>query len=296
MFHRRALLLGMCAAMLAGCTTARSVVSTSWLDRRKAFQGPTGSDVVYVQSSLVERRPGDRYLNEGLWRVADEQVVPLEQKAVLVDNGFRVGQIGGLLPAPLQDLLNSEMSCPDPRRKQLHAGNPMTLAIGPRVATSQFQVHMGPDPFRVELQDAEYVLQVVPTLEPDGRIRLHFMPVVCHGAPAREPRPADDRSGWVMREEQPTERFPALGWEVVLSANECVVVGGRADRTQTVGHQCFIRDQEAVPVQRLLVLCAGRASAGDPDAAVGEPVPEYSLLSKSPPLALTAGLTAIRGR
>src|SRR5262249_56216657 len=115
-------------------------------EKRKAFQGRTGSDVVYVQSYLVERSPGDRYLNDELWRVADEQVVPMEQKAVLVDNGFRVGQIGGILPATLQDLLNSKTSCPNPRGRQLHAGNPVTLVIGPRTAASRFRLFLGNDP------------------------------------------------------------------------------------------------------------------------------------------------------
>jgi hypothetical protein len=294
MFHRRALLLGLCAALLAGCTTARSVVATSWLDRRKMLQGPTGNDVVEVQLYLLERPVGDRYLSDDVWRAADEQVVSLEQKAVLVDNGFRVGLIGGIMPAELQDLVNSKASCPNPRRKQLHAGNPITLVIGPRTEVSRFQVHVGKEAVPVELADAECVLQVVPSLHEDGRMRLHFTPLVQHGAPAREARPADDRSGWVMQEERPAERYPALAWEVAVSANECVVVGARVDRPRTLGHHCFIREQESVPMQRLLVLCAGRTSAGRPNPTSAEPMPEYTLLSKSPPLAVTAAQTALR--
>jgi hypothetical protein len=294
MVHRQALILGLCAGLLAGCATGRSVVSTSWLERRKPFQGPVGGDVVQVDVALLERPLGDRYLSDGVWSGADEQVVSLDQKAVLVANGFRVGQIGGITPAELQELLGSEKSCPNPRRIQLHAGNPVTLVVGPRTALSRFQLHLNQQSVPVELADAECILSVVPSLTDDGRTRLHFLPQLRHGEAAREARPAADRSGWVMQEEQPREQYAALGWEVAVAPNEYVIVGARADHPETLGHHCFIRAQESVPVQRLLVIRTSRSTAGVPNATAAEPQAEYTLLSKSPPLALTAALTALR--
>jgi hypothetical protein len=62
----------------------------------------------------------------------------------------------------------------------------------------------------------------------------------------------------VLREQRPTDRYPELGWEVTLAANEYVVVGGRYERPQTLGHACFIQGGEAAHGQRLLVIRAAR--------------------------------------
>lgn len=296
MFHRRALLLGLCAGLLAGCTNGRSFVSTSWLDRRKPFQGPIGPDVVQMEVMLLERPAGDAYLSEHVWKVADEQVVSLEQKAVLADNGIRVGQIGGITPAELQRLLTSKESNPNPRGKQLHAGHAVTLVVGPRAPVNRFPLVLGSQTTPVDVADAECVLTVVPTLTDNGRTRLRFTPVLRHGEAVREARPAADRSGWVIEEEQPTERYAALAWDVEVAPNEYVIVGARADRPGTLGHHCFVRPGEAVPVQRLLVIRTGRSTAGEQNATASEAQPEFSLLSKSPPLAVTAAQTALRTR
>ena len=80
------------SVVLGGCTTARPLRSTGWLDRFRRLNGPTGPDVVQMDIALLERPVGDSYINRDLWTTADEQVIALERKAQLDDNGFRVGQ------------------------------------------------------------------------------------------------------------------------------------------------------------------------------------------------------------
>src|SRR6516225_3024217 len=89
----------------------------------------------------------DAFLNHDLWSEADEEVVHaegeqavnLERKTALEKNGFRIGQVGGLLPSKLQDLLTSERNC-QTRRIQLHAGHETTLACGPVCPQSRYQL------------------------------------------------------------------------------------------------------------------------------------------------------------
>src|SRR5437870_10332225 len=107
----RALVWGLLAGLLAGCATGTPAPATSWLRRFQQLDIPTGPDVVNMEVVLLERPVGDSYLDHELWQTADEQVVPLERKAVLEENGFRVGQIGGQTPVGLQALLTSERSC-----------------------------------------------------------------------------------------------------------------------------------------------------------------------------------------
>ena len=111
----RVLLWWLLAVLAGGCAHGLPARSTSWLDRLKSLPVPTGPDVIHIDVVLLERPIGDSYINQEVWMAADEQAIPLERKAVLEDNGFRIGQIGGATPAELQSLLTSERSCVNPR-------------------------------------------------------------------------------------------------------------------------------------------------------------------------------------
>lgn len=295
MVHKQAFLLGLCAGLLAGCTTSRQTLAPTWTTRFKPFRGPTGPDVVQMDVALIERSPADRYLNDELWSVADEHVIPLECKTLLEENGFRVGQLGGLVPARLQALVTSEKSCPDPRRLQVRAGSTTPLVVGPKVAQLHYQVRKGSEPAAIEMEQAECTLCVVPSLTDDGRVKLQFTPQVRYGEAIVQPTPNAERTGFMLHEQRPAERYATLAWEVTLGPNEFLVVGGRADRPTTLGHVSFHRPEEATPVQRLLVISARRPLNAAPGDAANERL-EQSLMSKSPPLALQAALSGMRAR
>src|SRR5262249_20002515 len=131
MRHRGILLLGLWASLLAGCLTGKAVQSTSRLSPFRPLRGLDGPDVVLLATYLLEGPVGDRFLDQELWTLADDQVLPLDHKALLEENGFRVAQVGGVLPSGLQTLLTSKRSCPDPRQIQQHADKPRRLSLGP---------------------------------------------------------------------------------------------------------------------------------------------------------------------
>lgn len=294
MHQRWALLLGLLAGSFVGCATDQPTHSTSWLDRLRGVRGPTGPDVVMMEVALLERPVGDRYLNQDLWALADEGVVAMERRALLEDNGLRIGQVGGITPAELQALLTSERSNVNPRLIELHAGNPTTVLLGPKAPQCRFQVHQGDELTPVTLEMAQCTLSVLPTLTADGHTRLKFTPQFFHGETKLLPQPAPDGSGWVLQEQRPTERFPDLSWEVVLAPNEYVMIGARFDRPDTLGHQCFVRGDEPAPVQRLLVIRTGRPKAGL-ELDSGPAATEDDSFSRAPPLALQASWSTARG-
>jgi hypothetical protein len=271
------------------------VQTTAWLDRLRGSSGPTGSDVVQIDVALIERPAGDAYLNGELWQFVDEQVVALERKAVLADNGFRIGQVGGITPAGLQELLTSERSCANPRRLRLHAEKPTTLYLGSPLPACQFLIEKGGEPVSVHLEQADLTLEVVPTLTADGRIRLHFTPQILHGETSLQPRPAPDRSGWMLQEQRPTERYEALGWEVTLAPNEFTVIGGRTDRPHSLGYESFIRTDGPAAVQRLLVLRTTRLVPLTSRDIPPLPPSDEVLPCQAPPLALQAVHATVRG-
>src|SRR5947208_9868396 len=101
-----ALLLGLLSVLPSGCFTGQTVHKTAWLGRMPFFQkGPQGADLVVMYVALLEVALGDRYVNEELWNQVDEQVIGLERKPVLDENGLRVAQVGGVVPTRLQAML-----------------------------------------------------------------------------------------------------------------------------------------------------------------------------------------------
>ena len=292
MRHRRLLLLGLWAACAAGCLTDRPATTGPSPADAFRFRGLTGPDVVRMQTALLEGPIGDRFMNEHLWQVADDQVVGLEEKALLGENGFRVGQVGGVTPPGLQARLTSERSCSDPVYIEQHSGQARTVRLGPVLPECAFQIHLSERSLPVALEQAAFAVRVVPTLTPDGRTRLRFTPEVRHGAPAASPQPSADRSGWTYQNSGPTETYADLSWEVTLEPNEYVVVGAREDRPDTLGHRCFIRPDEKVPRQRLLVI----RTAGPVLIRTDKPPAAGAEATASPSLALQAAVTTFRGK
>src|SRR5262249_27208234 len=153
------LLPGLLIALLAGCTSA-TTHTTSWWERLRPFQGPTGPDVVCMDVALIERPIGDPYLNDELWTSADEQGGALERKAVLDENGLRVGLIGGITPSRLLALLTSEQSSPSPRHIQLRAGNAKKFELGRKLAVCQFHLHQDSQSLPVTLEQVSCTFQI----------------------------------------------------------------------------------------------------------------------------------------
>src|SRR5262245_60956339 len=113
----------------AGCLTPDPLPKSPWFDRFRAG-GPQGADVVVMQIALIEQSIGDRYLDEELWSDVDGQAVALDHKAMLEDNGFRVGTLGGITPVRFQELITSERSCVNPHEKKMHAGAAKVVHLG----------------------------------------------------------------------------------------------------------------------------------------------------------------------
>jgi hypothetical protein len=283
----RALLFGLLVGLLAGCATGKPARFISWFGQAP-FQGLEGPDVIRMDVALIERPPDDAYLSWEVWRLADEQVVSLERRAVLEESGFRVGLLAGLKPAGLQTLLSSEKSCANPRRFFLHAGKAATVALGPTRARYRFQIPEAGQAGFVSFEQATSSLEVVPSLKGNGQIQLRFTPQMQHGEPVLAAHTAEDNSGFLLQAERPTKSYAALAWEVTLAPNQYLIVGARLDRPESLGYQSFLRKDEAVAVQRLLVIRVAHASpTGSQEDSVDSEETEAHL-GRTLPLALQA--------
>jgi hypothetical protein len=288
---RRNLCVALFGCLLTGCASGVAVQSSAFLEALRPSHGPTGPDIVDIEVALIEGPVGDHYLNGELWTLADDQVVAVERQGLLEDNGFRVGQVGGIPPAGLQERLTSQRSCVDSRRFRLHAGTSTPINLGNTISRCHFQVHQSTDGEVVALEHADCALLVVPSLTADGKTRLNFTPQIQSGKPEKFYGVAPGRAGWVVEEQRPTAQYAALDWEVTLDVNEYVVIGARFDHPETLGHAFFVRGGEPAPKQLLLVVRTSRVLAGVEGAE--DLKSQDQDIGESPPLALRASLTPI---
>jgi hypothetical protein len=286
--HALALLCGLVTALIAGCAGGQAARPLSVFDRFRPLQTPAGPDVVEMQVALIQRPLYDPFLGHDLWTEVDEQTVPLLRKLVLDENGFRVGQVGGVAPTGLQKLLTSERSNATPRRIYVHSGNPASLVLGPPMANCHFELRQDGTAVPVTLDQAECTLSVIPTVAGDGLTRLNFTPQVRYGQPQPAPHPTEDHTGFILRSEQPTKGYAALAWEVTLAPNQYVLVGARIDRPRSLGYQCFLRSDEPAPVQRLLAIRVTRTSPGLPTEELFDDSEESTSAKRPMPLVLQA--------
>jgi hypothetical protein len=290
---RRALAaLALLAVAFAGCVNPEPVRTTSWLNRIRPFQGT--ANVVTFDVALLELRPGDPFINGELWTLADESAVDLEKKGILEDNGFRIGQVGGLTPRPLAELLKSEQSCANPRRIQMKGGKTRELLLGPALAACEFELR-GPEATEaVALEQGQCQLAVVPTPGKNGRVVLRCTPQVRYGETRHVPWAVPEDGGFLLQPQKPTRAFPELAWEVTLAPDEYVVIGARTDKPGTLGYRCFVRPDERPAVQRVLVLRAGPLPRDVPPEGVADAETEERL-QRHPPVAAQASWSTARG-
>lgn len=230
---------------------------------------PETADAVALDVFFVSYPFGDESINGPLFAEIDPQEIPLDVRRRLADNGFMAGTVGGQLPPIVGELLQLADQPPDDRppdasqpedslpvidvahrprvRRQLlktfHADDPASLLTsGKKEAHSVLNVLFRDDGDPPAVRGGRYVnaKTILSTkIEPqgDGRVRLELLPVVEHGEPRRDIVAGD--GGFTVKVAAPRKTFDALRLAATLSPGQILVVGCRADRPGSLGHQFF---------------------------------------------------------
>ncbi len=256
--------------VVAGCADRHQFVgqaTTSWLDRFRALRPGFNAENVQLEVAIVRQQLGDPYLNHELWNMVDEQALPLDQKPLLSANGFRVGTVGGNVPAELQTLLTHEpkdtairqaakieANGATARRLTIKVGHPYFLTLGPADRPAKLKITRNDKVNRLDLTKTQFGLFIQPSVTETGETLLRFEPGVRHGDQNLTPEPNQDKSDWTLSSAKPEERFPHLGWEITLPPNEYLIVGGLVQHPGTLGYYSFVQDDMRNPGQWLLVV------------------------------------------
>lgn len=91
-----------------GCTLTKSSLRNAQFKDVAGLAGPVLQPKRSLMTFAILTRPArDAAIDQTIWSVADEQVVPNDLRASLQANGFRVGVVTGDLPVEVEKMLST---------------------------------------------------------------------------------------------------------------------------------------------------------------------------------------------
>jgi hypothetical protein len=228
-------------------------------------------DSVVLEVFFVRFPLGDAEVNGRLWNEVDEMLLPAEVRQRLVRNGFRVGLVGGQVPAALSKLLElKDKPPPNPRAMETKL---VDLDQKPRVMRRHIEVRSAThsEIIASDAQDEMVVLLCTPSgvegetfhlalpvltakayPEHDGRVRIKLVPEVQHG----ENRLRHVITPGMLRLESGKCKrvFEDMAVEAVLAPGHMLILSTLPDRSGSLGYRFFTQDGGGQLEQKLMVL------------------------------------------
>lgn len=248
-------------AMVVGCLNRPPRPAAESVVRSLAPVVPV--EGVYLESVVLERPLGDRFLDHDLWNTA----VPVgsqEARTLLAENGLRAAVLSGSLPPQFQKLLDSETEAIGGRGLTFAMRKDEVLPTSGPSERCEFGLLADLAGARapVALKQARCGVLVRPEVAADGRVKVYCEPQIQHGERRDLFRPSADGTGFVRLEELPLARYPVLGFDARLARTDYLVIGWSAEQADTLGAALFAVEANGQPRQRVLVVRARQVTAG----------------------------------
>lgn len=245
-----ALLLALAAS--AGCMRdhARLVDGGNWTRLKPKLPDAT-PDIVELHYIFLERPLGDPLLNTDIWAEADEQAIPLDQKALLEENGIRMARLGANLSTKMLALLRENPSTG--RRHQAHSGSLAKIQTTEIIPRLEIFTLVAGQTRGESIEQAQGYFYLTPTIGTGARIRLTVVPEVEHGEQKNRRTPAPDLSGWILRSERDARGYDELKADLDLTSGEYLLLGCYPERNGTLGHR-FLTSGEGTSQRQTVVL------------------------------------------
>jgi hypothetical protein len=233
-------------------------------------QAQMSPDSVVLDVYFVHFPANDAEVNEELWQQIDEQHFPAALRKRLAQNGFRVGLVGGQIPATLSKLLElkdkpppsggaTETSLIDlttqPRVQRQH----MTLRPGVhgQIVASEIYAQLPvlacePDGLCGQTYcQAQGMLAITQYPQSDGRVRLELVPELYYDQAKQ--RWVGDQGAFRLEQSRPKRMFESLMVTATLAPGTMLLMTSLPNRTGSLGHHFFIegRDQQKLLLVRL---------------------------------------------
>jgi hypothetical protein len=221
------------------------------------------ADSLVVEFVLLERPLGDAFIDRELWASTMPVGTP-EVRTLLAENGFRAGLLSGVLPTKFQTILDTKADVVVPPHMMTFNKRKETVipTAGPILECKyDLLADLAGKPETISLKQVRCGILVKPQVMDEGRVKLWCEPRVQHGDSEVRFRPSEDGTQLTKFEEVPTEKYPSLGLEVLLRADECLVIGCISERQETLGTTVFGAESNGNLRQRLVVIRSRQMNA-----------------------------------
>jgi hypothetical protein len=253
-------------ALLAPCGCTSPIAKNKQL-LKPAQMSP---DSVVLELFFVRFPLGDPEANDQLWQEVDEQHFPADVRKRLMQNGFRVGILGGQIPIALSQLLElADKAAPSGRPDEVPLGE---VTTEPRVQRRHMPLRAGVagqivasgvyDQLPVLLSSpgelcgqtyyqAQGIFSVTAQSLGDGQVRLEILPEIHHDQAHQ--RWVGDQGMFRLDSARPKRAFDELGISATLAPGAMLVMTSLPSRPGSLGHH-FFTDNKDQPQQKLLVI------------------------------------------
>jgi len=204
---------------------------------------PLPPDSVVLEVAVLEVPEDEAADCEQLWREADEQQLPIEQRRKLASCGLRCGVIGNQLPDWIRERLDASRRTVDldeetgmaqmsdtkaQRRVHCRPGQDSSIPIGGLRETLTVDLgSQGEEPISYEEAECQFALKTVP--KGDGRVGIQLSPEIYHG-PKHQCWVAEEGS-FRLDSARDCARFDDLQVECTVSPGQTLVLTSSPDRT-----------------------------------------------------------------
>ncbi|MFV2067687.1 MAG: hypothetical protein ACC645_11985 [Pirellulales bacterium] len=256
----------LCGLLSTGCSPwSRPTPSSAGLLQRAVATNDRATLEIY----FVSLPASEAEATEEAWGEIDEQPFPADLRERLARNGMRAGLISGNLPAVIEEALDLDetwLQRPDGwqqvdldddqavhhRLLQVADGTEAYIAeseIRPRMPVLWRQ---GDQTRGRTFRRAQCMFSLSVARQGEGQLELKLLPEIHHGD-ARQ-KVSGDHGVFHFEFSRPKEIFSDLDIRARLTPGQMLVVGRRADRTGSIGHQFFSADGPRGPVEKLLII------------------------------------------
>jgi hypothetical protein len=227
-----------------------------------------------LKVAIVSRPFGDPAINEVVWRVADEQVIPPAERRAWEVNGLRVGRIIGDLPLELEAILKetAPQKRVNPTNFFVDNGEPTMVIVSSTVDEASLLLNRENRIFGKDFRDASGLFRVTPQQEGTNDVSLRLVPEIHHGPTQRnfQALPTASPVGpqeFMIKSGQQEETIRDLATTIVLAPGQIAVIGYRPEFKRSLGSFMLTEsvahsDQQ---VEKLVMIWASRNLQGDGD-------------------------------
>lgn len=258
------LMLGGWGCLQIGCVNWKDGGPVDELSLPTTRMSPdsVGFEITFVRVPLGSRQIGDT-----LWQSIDEQVLDVEQRRYVNQNGIRAGVVGRQLPPVLLELLENQSNerqldravtsdldvLSNNRRVQSRAGHRTEIvASTTRPDLAVLYREPGEDKIRGRsFADAQCILVIRAFPQADDTVRMELMPEIHHGLPRKQWVAGQGTFQLLAGRER--EVFQSMMLDLKLAPGQTLVLSAMPEPTG-LGESFFVDNGRGDPQQKLLLV------------------------------------------